>query len=568
MTLAREHDWAVPTRADAALFKLKACAFRLRRLWRDALAGLERLPRADAASFTCIVASSRTPLWAEVPPAERALQRGKVQNLRVAARRLDRTLLDMGAVFSFWKQLGRASRARGFARGRMLREGCIVPATGGGLCQLSNALYDVALKAGCEIVERHPHSRRVPGSLAALGRDATVAWNYVDLRFTSGRALLLRVRLDARDLIVELLARDDTAARERDAAAGADTRRDAAGCESCDETSCFRHGAAASEGHRAFLVDEFWPEFDAYIGANKRSGDRLLLPLDGKRWRRPQYGWNTDGFAAVRKATIATLARAASMRGAEQGPKRRNLELRTAQTLARRFAAMLGADATEVCVTQALLPYLWRDGHLGGRRFSVLMTRLPMTELQARLDAAARRHPDRKTLADFRADPALVCAESEALAATQTVVTPHADIAALFGERATLLDWKTPPARFSHAPCSRRIAFPGPAIARKGAYELREAARALDLEVALLGSDLEGTDFWGGTRTTRDFDGVAAFVQPALIEDKPRRLLAALASGIPVIATRECGLPAQEGLTLVPAGDVGALITALRAVTS
>ena len=36
MTLVREHDWAAPTRADAVLFALKAGAFRLRRLWRDA----------------------------------------------------------------------------------------------------------------------------------------------------------------------------------------------------------------------------------------------------------------------------------------------------------------------------------------------------------------------------------------------------------------------------------------------------------------------------------------------------------------------------------------------------
>ena len=357
MTLVREHDWAAPTRGDAVLFALKAAAFRLRRLWRDALSGPTRLPRVDAAAFTCVVASSRTPLWAEVLPAERRLQRGKVQNLRVAARQLDRTNLDAGAVFSFWKQLGRASRARGFAPGRMLREGCIVPATGGGLCQLSNALYDVALKAGCTIVERHAHSRRVPGSRAALGRDATVAWNYVDLRFTSGRALLLRVRLDARELIVELLARDGAAVQEREIAAGPDARQDAASCESCDETSCFRHGAAVSEGHGAFLVDEFWPEFDAHIGRTRNTGDRLLLPLDGKRWRRPQYGWNTDGFAAVRTATLTTLARGLAMRGTKQGPKRRSLELRAAEALARRFAAMLDADATELCITQTLLPY-------------------------------------------------------------------------------------------------------------------------------------------------------------------------------------------------------------------
>ncbi len=86
-------------------------------------------------------------------------------------------------VFSFWRHVGRPTRGRGFADGRELREGCIVPSVGGGFCQLSNALYAAALDAGCEIVERHAHSRRVPGSMAEAGRDATVFWNYVDLRF-------------------------------------------------------------------------------------------------------------------------------------------------------------------------------------------------------------------------------------------------------------------------------------------------------------------------------------------------------------------------------------------------
>jgi hypothetical protein len=38
-----------------------------------------------------------------------------------------------------------------------------------------------------------------------------------------------------------------------------------------------------------------------------------------------------------------------------------------------------------------------------------------------------------------------------------------------------------------------------------------------------------------------------------------------LAAGVPVIATAACGLAAQSGLTMVPAGDPGALIEALRA---
>jgi len=187
-----------------------------------------------------------------------------------------------------------------------------------------------------------------------------------------------------------------------------------------------------------------------------------------------------------------------------------------------------------------------------------------MAEIQARLDAASRAHPGRATLADFRADAA---AETEALAATDTIVTPHAEIASLFGDRAVLLPWTTPKLRFKYAPGSRRIAFAGPTIARKGAYELRDAARALDLEVVLLGNELEGVDFWHGVRTSRDIgDGVAAFVQPAFLEDKPRKLLAALASGIPVIATPACGIVPRDGLTLVPAGDTEVLRQTLTTV--
>ena len=36
-----------------------------------------------------------------------------------------------------------------------LSRGCIIPSIGGGLCQISNALYDAALLAELEIVERH-----------------------------------------------------------------------------------------------------------------------------------------------------------------------------------------------------------------------------------------------------------------------------------------------------------------------------------------------------------------------------------------------------------------------------
>ena len=58
-----------------------------------------------------------------------------------------------------------------------------------------------------------------------------------------------------------------------------------------------------------------------------------------------------------------------------------------------------------------------------------------------------------------------------------------------------------------------------------------------------------------------------AVVHPALVESAPRRLLEALAAGVPVIATAACGIAAQPGLTLVAPGDVQALAEAMAAVS-
>ena len=569
-----------PTRASGIVFAAKAAGLRLRRRLTDGLAPLPRLAplsrlATDApAGYPVLLAESVTPLWSDPRLSETRYQFGKVENLRRAAAAFDGLALPAGGVFSFWKQLGKPSRRRGFVDGRMLREGCLVPSIGGGLCQISNALYDLALQAGAEIIERHAHSRIVPGSLAAFGRDATVAWNYVDLRFRMPQDALLRARLGASTLTLQLYGRSAVTGTARQSAEAATDLPVANDCGSCGETGCFRHERATAPvaGRTAFLLDEAWPEFRAYVGERRARGDILAIPLDGKRWNRPRYTWMTEGYGTVVTATVASLTHAfLARRGAANGA-RVAAQLRRAEAVARRLGRALAPDATEVCVAQSLLPFLWRAGLLGGRRITVLMTRLPMAALQAKLDAAAAAHPERATLADFRAPADLVAAEAEALAAAERIVTPHAEIAALFPGRAERLDWRMPEAaaipRCLHA---RAVAFPGPSLARKGAHELRAAALHLGLDVVLLGSTLEGEAFWHGL-STRPADAgwrseVAAVVQPALVEEQPRTLLAALAAGIPVIATPACGIASRPGLTLVPAGDTQALVRAIAKIT-
>src|SRR5262249_3391318 len=173
-------------------------------------------------------------------------------------------LVPQGETFSFWRQLGRPSRRRGFVTGRMLQQGCLVPATGGGLCQLSNALYQAALASGCEIVERHAHSRRVPGSAAAPGRDATVPRNYVGLRFRARAPLPLEARLPDDELVVRLRGGDpDRPMPTTEQTIAAFAPPPASTCGTCEQTTCFRHERTAREtrGRTAYLLDECWPEF-------------------------------------------------------------------------------------------------------------------------------------------------------------------------------------------------------------------------------------------------------------------------------------------------------------------
>jgi hypothetical protein len=562
-----------PTRSSQALFEAKATVLRARRSLAELGRAPPRLARAsDRAAYGAVIASSVTPLWSDPSLSEQAMQLGKVHNLRRAAAELDGLVLGTGQVFSFWRQVGRATKVRGFAPGRMLREGCMMPAIGGGLCQLSNALYEVALQAGCRIVERHAHSFRVPGSAAESGRDATVAWNYVDLRFSSDRELFLSVRLNSRELRVSLRTKssDLSGPVERSAPVGLAAEAEVESCDTCDETDCAFHdggGRAAVAGRAAFVVDEFWPELAAHVAGARRAGDMICAPT----LRR----WSREGFGEAYDAPWQGAMRALGWRlTPPQGAARRAADAASTAAIARALARRLGPDVTALTVAQSLLPQLWRDGVLGGRSVAVLMTRLPVAVLQARLDAAASAHPDRPTLSDYRADPWLAEAEAEALAVADEIVTPHAEIAALFGDRARLLQWRRPPPPNQTPPRGDVFAFPGPTVARKGAFEVREAARRLGATLRPLGAELEGADFWAGVRLDPSpaganwLDGVRAVVHPALAEATPRRLLQALAAGVPVIATAACGLAPQPGLTLVPMDDVEALVAAMGATVA
>ncbi|QNH11148.1 VanW family protein [Xanthomonas sp. SI] len=544
---------ATPSRLGGLLFALKTRVLQLRRALRD-LRGGPRRHRRDAGLpiAAAAVSESVTALWPESEETSPLLVAGKIHNLRVAARALHGIEVPAGAVFSFWRQLGRATRRRGFAAGRELREGCLVPSIGGGLCQLSNAIYDAALRQGLQIVERHRHTQVIAGSLAERDRDAVVFWNYVDLRLRADSAWRLEVWLDGDDLHVRILGGAPVVAalpllplRRTPAATAAND------CTRCGREECHRHVPASAQGiRRTWLVDEDWPEFADDRRRRMQPGDRLLA-------------LRRSSVAAVRAALLQRWWLRCGLPLPQVRQRAQRIRLRALQR-------RLGAQDVELVVPQSLLPGLWLSGELQGRRWDVCMTALPMQVLQARLDVAAQRHPDSATLRDFRADPLLVEAERAALAQARHWITPHRELLALAGSRGITLQWQRPLLPDAAQPSSNgaaaQVLLAASALARKGAFELREALRGLPVQLLLPPGAQETPQFWSGfdvRRVASMADGVqaaAVVVLPAWIEQQPRGVLLALALGRPVIATAACGLGADDGAwRCVEAGDSAAL---------
>jgi hypothetical protein len=342
-------DRETPHRLQALAFQVKTRLFQLRRV----LAEIGRRPPACAKARVLadapVVAEKRAPLWREVSPDEFPLTAGKVENLRIAVRAFHGLEIPPGGVMSFWRQLGRTTRRKGFLSGRELREGCIVPAIGGGLCQLSGLLYQAALDAGLKIIERHGHSRVVPGSQAEQDLDATVFWNDVDLRFCGRLPWRIETELTATELLVRIRAISGPRQQETPALLMLGVQRvlPSGDCLSCGMTGCFRHPSAVREnapalGHSAFLLDSRWPEFDRWCEEHSRPGDRWFTPMDGGKWRKPNYQWSAPVGNLVSHATLAALRRSWNQRRLPtQGARRQKVLIRGEAVIARTYAMML-----------------------------------------------------------------------------------------------------------------------------------------------------------------------------------------------------------------------------------
>ena len=115
----------------------------------------------------------------------------RLENLKLACKLINGTVLGPGEVFSFNDTVGERTESRGFQMGHVFEGKQKTEAIGGGICQVSSTLYNAARNADLEIVERHQHKRKV--DYVKLGNDATVSYGELDFKFRNNNDCNLEI---------------------------------------------------------------------------------------------------------------------------------------------------------------------------------------------------------------------------------------------------------------------------------------------------------------------------------------------------------------------------------------
>ncbi len=112
-------------------------------------------------------------------------------NLKIAAAKIDGTILSPGEEFSYNKIVGARSIEAGYKEAKIYQNGKVIDGLGGGICQISSTLYNAVVLANLDVTERFNH--QFITSYVKPGRDATVAYGSKDLKFKNNRTYPIRI---------------------------------------------------------------------------------------------------------------------------------------------------------------------------------------------------------------------------------------------------------------------------------------------------------------------------------------------------------------------------------------
>lgn len=148
--------------------------------------------------YPFIVASHSTPVMRKLSRVDMWMQSNKAVNLRLAAAKLNGVVLMPGETFSFWRLVGKPTARRGYLPGMVLSAGSVKPGIGGGLCQMTNLIYWMALHTPLTVTERHRHSYDVfpdDNRTQPFGTGATCSYCRQDLQIHNGTGAPYQLQL-------------------------------------------------------------------------------------------------------------------------------------------------------------------------------------------------------------------------------------------------------------------------------------------------------------------------------------------------------------------------------------
>ena len=123
-------------------------------------------------------------------------------NIKLATQAINGIVLQPGEEFSFNNRVGERTEAKGYQGAAAYNNGEVVQEIGGGVCQVSSTLYQVAFRSGMNITYRRSHT--FEPNYVTPGQDAAISWDIPDFRFinTSKAAIGIRANYSNRKMTV------------------------------------------------------------------------------------------------------------------------------------------------------------------------------------------------------------------------------------------------------------------------------------------------------------------------------------------------------------------------------
>lgn len=115
----------------------------------------------------------------------------RTTNLRLAANKINGTVLLPNETFSYNKVVGERTTSAGYKMAATYSGGKVVDGIGGGICQISSTLYDAVVMANLNVTTRRNH--QFVTSYVPAGKDATVVWGAQDFKFVNTRKHPIRI---------------------------------------------------------------------------------------------------------------------------------------------------------------------------------------------------------------------------------------------------------------------------------------------------------------------------------------------------------------------------------------